>query len=100
MQSRFVHICLILSYIPPLLSASLTNVTVDDANPDPNTGNQFVYSSIGWNFGPECTGCHAQLDRNQTYMGTWHDATYNPILPVLHPNQSVIQTATLQFDGE
>ena len=55
------------------------NVTVDDTNGDPRTGNQFVYfpSSNAWNLGQSCgSACWAKVNASLAYMNTWHDVTW------------------------
>ncbi|THG99433.1 hypothetical protein EW026_g2910 [Hermanssonia centrifuga] len=75
------------------------NVTVDDTNPDPFTGAVFDYSPSGWSFGPSCDVCKAKPDQTKTYDGTWHDATYDPTFDPSEPGKSVVQTASLQYNG-
>ena len=55
-----------------------TNVTVDDTNGDPITGNQFAYfPSLSWNLGQSCGSvCKAPVDVSLAYMNTWHDTTW------------------------
>ena len=55
------------------------NVTVDDTNGDPRTGNQFTYfpSSNVWNLGQSCGSvCWAKVNASLAYMSTWHDVTW------------------------
>ncbi|KLO06176.1 hypothetical protein SCHPADRAFT_946301 [Schizopora paradoxa] len=61
----------------------LTNVSIDDASPDPLTGARIMYGFVnqvtpagaGWNVGQNCSTCLAQPDPSQTFDGTWHDAS-------------------------
>ena len=55
-----------------------TNVTVDDINGDPRTGNQFAYfpSLNAWHLGQNCSGCWAHVNASLAYMNTWHDVTW------------------------
>lgn len=77
-------------------AARLVNITVDDQNPDPLTGNTFTYSpSDHWEIGNGCQSCAARLDPSQTLDATWHDATYFASV-----SGSEVQTASLQFTGE
>ena len=65
-------------YRPPLASAALANVSIDDTYGDPTNGNNVTYSPPEeWNYGPACTGCTAQLDSSQVYNGTWHDCSFD-----------------------
>ena len=73
-----------------LVSAVLFNVTVDDNTADPVSGSRIIYSA-NWNYGPDCSRCEAQLDAEQVYMETWHDATSRP--------PSAPQNATFTFTG-
>lgn len=80
----------------PLVGATLINITVDDTNPDPLTGNIFTYSPDGsWNQGNNCTPCFRKLDATLTFDGTWHDTTYDSSQAGL----SEVQTALFKFTG-
>ena len=79
--------------------ARLVNVTVDDFNPDPVTGNTFLYFPEGyWNIGNNCSVCEAKPDTSRIYQSTWHDVTYIEKGPRVE--ERVVQTALFQFDGE
>ena len=76
--------------------AALLNSTVDDAGPDPVTGEVIVYSSnAGWNPNSVCDGCWVRLDSTKVYNRTWHDATYD----IAFPRISMPQNATFKFTG-
>ena len=100
-HTRFtVSVCLLLlSQTWHYTNARLMNITVDDSNPDPVTGNTFLYSPQGyWHVGSNCSECAAQLNPSQIYESTWHDATYLENGPLVE--ERVVQTALFQFDGE
>lgn len=82
--------------IPDPTAARLVNITVDDQNPDPLTGNSFTYSpSNEWNIGNGCQPCAVKLDPSKTFDATWHDATFR-----VSTSGSEVQTASLQFTGK
>lgn len=55
------------------------NVTIDDQTGDALSGLVPTYAPLGtWSQGATCTGCFAEPDPAQAYMGTWHDTTYYP----------------------
>lgn len=71
-------------------SATLSNVTVDDNDPN------ISYSPVNdWSFGPNCTACTARVDASQTFDGTWHDTLFAPS----DPEEDQTQTAELSFTG-
>ena len=60
-----------------------TNVTVDDTNGDPRTGNQFTYSNA-WHIGQSCGSvCWAPVNASLAYMNTWHDVTWVSFIVLL-----------------
>ncbi|KAF8995252.1 hypothetical protein BDQ17DRAFT_1250922 [Cyathus striatus] len=64
------------------VNAIVVNVTVDDASPDPLTGQSITYNPENfWNYGPTCSICGAHVDEQEMYHGTWHDGTYYPSGP-------------------
>ena len=84
---------LILSCAFVLTNTASTNFTIDDYNGDQITGLKPSYSPIlGWNQGNDCSECTAKLDATKTFMGTWHDVSYQPT----DPEPRVI---TLSFNG-
>lgn len=73
------------------------NITVDDTDPDPLTGNIFTYSPPGhWNNGNGCIMCTAKPSPASALDGTWHDATYKPSSPV----ENEVTLANFDFNGE
>lgn len=83
------------SYIG-LSATSLVNITVDDTNPDPLTGNVFTYSPADrWNQGNGCALCTAQPSASLAHDGTWHDATYR----ANNTAQNEVTTASFDFNG-
>lgn len=72
-------IALLLGLIPFSL-ARLVNITIDDQNGDPQTGQVINYNPPeAWKPGQTCTGCTAKPSpASNAYMGTWQDASYNP----------------------
>ena len=82
--------CSLLPYIllQAFVSATLTNVTIDDSD-------LAVLYSPPWNYGPTCTVCTSKPDAQQAYMHTWHDVTYDPTIT----SKATPQTASIVFEG-
>ncbi|KZV96328.1 hypothetical protein EXIGLDRAFT_733472 [Exidia glandulosa HHB12029] len=64
-------------------TASIQNITIDDANGDEVTGEVPSYYGNGWNArsaSTPCTGCVSQPDGQLFWNHTWHDqsAAYSP----------------------
>ncbi|KAI0735582.1 hypothetical protein C8Q76DRAFT_610072, partial [Earliella scabrosa] len=74
-------------------SATLLNITVDDAYRDPLVGDSWIvydpYSA--WNAGA-CDGCVAPPEPPRAHLATWHESVYEP-------GQSEPMTASLSFEG-
>lgn len=86
----------ILLFLPTFTSAALVNVTVDENAGLGNSVSGFEISySPSWNYGPDCSFCRARPDVERVYMGSWHDATYDPSKTTPHP-----QNVTLIFTGK
>ena len=84
---------LALTMLVGLVLAVPTNVTIDDEYGDLSTGRMPVYSGDsqdGWEQG--ASGGHARPDASQTFMGTWHDATF-------HPEYLAVKEITIDFVG-
>ncbi|KZP05468.1 hypothetical protein FIBSPDRAFT_1004719, partial [Athelia psychrophila] len=78
--------------------ATLANRTIGDQFGDSVTKVMPVYSTItGWSQGAGCTGCHIQLDPLNTFNGTWHDTTYNPILFPEPPSVNITFNGTAVY---
>ncbi|EJD06284.1 uncharacterized protein FOMMEDRAFT_166512 [Fomitiporia mediterranea MF3/22] len=95
---------LLLILIASLLSTGLTklvNVTIDDTYGDPITGNQIVYSpSSAWQQGNGCGPCTAKPSpSSNAWMGTWHDATFNPNDTSVNNAIGQIINASVEFFG-
>ncbi|KIM84656.1 hypothetical protein PILCRDRAFT_391863 [Piloderma croceum F 1598] len=76
---------------------ALVDVTIDDTYGDPNTGAQIMYMPDNWNNGTSCSACTAHPASSQTYLGTWHDNTWNP--PANSTEAAEVQTASAAFNG-
>ena len=101
MGQRFIHCSLVVWSLSccllQLVVAGLVNVTVDDTDPDPLTGNIVLYSPEGrWNVGNSCTSCLVTLDPAETLNETWHEAVFDPATS----GTDEVQTASLLFNGE
>lgn len=67
-----------LSFINVVLCV-LTNVSIDDTDGDPITGQKIIYDSPTWSFGPSCEDCEAiPTPASSAFLGTWHDTTFLP----------------------
>ncbi|OCH84425.1 hypothetical protein OBBRIDRAFT_741653 [Obba rivulosa] len=76
----------------------LVNITIDDTNGDPTTGEHFTYLGSAWNVGQNCTGCADRPDPLLVLDGTWHDATFNvQSTEMLEPN--IPLNASVAFNG-
>lgn len=97
-QAKRTTLSLVLTFLwSHCAVARLVNITVDDTNPDPLTGNTFVYSPQNlWNIGNGCASCTAKPNPAQAFDATWHDATFDLSVPAT----AEVQTATFQFNGE
>lgn len=79
-----------------LASASLVNVTVDDAGSDPNGSSQIIYAPSGfWQQGQTCNGCAASPDVGKVMNHTWHEGLLNA-----SNSDSVTPTISFQFQGK
>lgn len=57
-------------------SATLQNITIDDAYLGGSEGITLIYLPDKlWDVGNRCSGCFAQPDPTQVLDGTWHDST-------------------------
>lgn len=57
-------------------SATLQNITIDDAYLGGSEGISLIYLPDKlWDIGNICSGCFAQPDPTQVLDGTWHDST-------------------------
>ena len=74
-------------------SATLLNITVDDAYRDPLVGDSWIvydpYSA--WNAGA-CDGCVASPEPARAHLATWHESMYEP-------GESQPMMASLSFEG-
>ena len=93
------YIYALFTLVLTLVTGASVNVTVDDTNPDPDTGITFVYApDNGWAQGNGCGGCSSKLDASETFESTWHDSTWTST--TTDPSQEpVFPTATFQFEG-
>ncbi len=81
---------LLASCIGRILCA-LQNISIDDQNGDPVTGQEIQYSK-NWSFGPTCTKCEAKVNPpNEPFDQSWHDSTFLTNGPLL--------TASVTFTG-
>lgn len=71
---------LLFLFLPPFSLARLVNITIDDQNGDPQTGQVINYNPPeAWQPGQTCSDCTAKPSpASNAYMGTWQDASYNP----------------------
>lgn len=80
-----------------VISAVLTNVTVDDTLGDLSTGLQVSYTpSDGWTPGQNCTNCTAHPEPTQMLFNTWHDTSF---FPNVDDSEGLSFTATITFNG-
>lgn len=82
--------------------AKLVNVTIDDQNGDPVTGNHITYGpQDAWQDGQTCTNCSARgIIASYTYSGTWIDASYNPGSASVNAYAGTLIQASVKFTGE
>ena len=61
-------------FVPALVLARLTNVTIDDEAGDPLSGAKLTYNDdeCSWTQGANCDSCDVQPDPSRAYMHTWH----------------------------
>lgn len=92
----YLALCFV-SFITGLSSAGLVNITVDDTDPDPLTGNVFTYLPSGrWNQGNDCSMCTAKPSSSLAHNGTWHDTTYKANTS----SYNEVTKAAFDFNGE
>ncbi|KAL5512058.1 hypothetical protein ACEPAH_5277 [Sanghuangporus vaninii] len=79
----------------------MINVTIDDAFGDPTNGRQIQYfPSIAWQRGDGCQPCTAKpTPASDAWLGTWHDATFNPNDTATNSALGQIIVASAQFTG-
>ncbi|KAI5118094.1 hypothetical protein M0805_007743 [Coniferiporia weirii] len=94
------------SWIPLLLLprvslANPINVTIDDQFGDPTNGQSILYSpSAAWQAGQTCTECKAKVSpASDAYLGTWMDATFNPLGSTANSVPGQIIRASTTFFG-
>ena len=82
-------------------SASLVNVTIDDAFGDPKTGQQIAYQpSNAWQAGNGCQPCTAKPSpASEAWAGTWHDASFNPNDTATNVALGQLISASVSFTG-
>ncbi|OCH86691.1 hypothetical protein OBBRIDRAFT_737547 [Obba rivulosa] len=86
-----------LSFVIPV-SAVLQNVTIDDTNGDPFTGQQFVYlPEDKWAAGQDCPTCAAQPDPSRVMDQSWHDSSHWANDSNTIPSASVIFQGTALY---
>ena len=78
--TMLLSICSLLFFLVGLniASASIENVTVDDAASDSLVIPSYLPVSGIWKEGSGCSGCRVHPDASQAFNGTWHDATFHP----------------------
>lgn len=87
-----LHLCLLPSYL-----CVPFNVSIDDTFGDERTGKQITFTpSNGWKQGQTCTDCTANVDANQPFRHSWHDATF---LPQNMGGDGIIRSASVSFNG-
>ncbi|EJD00595.1 uncharacterized protein FOMMEDRAFT_159343 [Fomitiporia mediterranea MF3/22] len=83
-------------------SAATSNVTIDDAFGNPNTGGHILYfPSTSWQRGDGCTTCAAKPPAGTgAYRGTWHEALFEPAnTSTPNSNNGKIISASATFTG-
>ncbi|EJD06217.1 uncharacterized protein FOMMEDRAFT_145466 [Fomitiporia mediterranea MF3/22] len=94
-----VLLCFLLASFARHTRGVLNNVTIDDQNGDPTTGQYIQYSpSEAWRRGQDCNNCTARPNAARTFDGTWMDATYFPD-GIGEPTGGQILYANVSFTG-
>ncbi|KAL5490713.1 hypothetical protein ACEPAI_5547 [Sanghuangporus weigelae] len=95
------YLWLVLASVLAPISSRMINVTIDDAFGDPTNGRQIQYfPSTAWQRGDGCQPCTAKPSpASDAWLGTWHDATFNPNDTATNSALGQIIVASAQFTG-
>lgn len=84
-------------YLLPSYLCVPFNVSIDDTFGDERTGKQITFTpSNGWKQGQTCTDCTANVDADQLFRHSWHDATF---LPQNMGGDGIVRSASVSFNG-
>ncbi|OCH92701.1 hypothetical protein OBBRIDRAFT_726268 [Obba rivulosa] len=79
------------------VSAFQQNITIDDTNGDPFTGEAFVYTPADlWTIGQDCE-CPPGINPNEIPSSTWHVSTFSAEEPNIRPNATVTFRGTALY---